>query len=223
MQYFSPDFLQFFKELAANNHKDWFDLNRSRYEREVKTAMQIFVQDLIQEVAKKDKKIKIGPKDAIFRINKDVRFAKDKSPYKLNTSAIISPEGKGDKDYPGLYIELGPEYVRVYQGAYMIETAKLDQLRKYIAKNLSTFNKLVTDKKFMNHFGTILGDQQVRLPKELKEKAEKQPLLLNKQFYWYAELEPEECLKKDFLKKVMKNHEVGKPLLDFITKGLGYK
>ena len=72
MIYFSPDFLQFFKELAPNNHKDWFDLNRSRYEKEVKLPMQIFIQDLINELAKKDKKIKIGPKDAIFRINKDV-------------------------------------------------------------------------------------------------------------------------------------------------------
>lgn len=223
MSYFSPDFLQFFKELAPNNHKDWFDLNRSRYEKEVKLPMQIFIQDLITEVAKKDKKIKIGPKDAIFRINKDVRFSKDKSPYKLNTSAIISPEGKGNKDYPGLYIELGPEHVRVYQGAYMIETAKLDQLRKYIAKNLTAFNKLVMDKKFIKHFGMVLGEQQVRLPKEVKEIAEKQPLILNKQFYWFAEWDAESCLKKDFMKKVITYHETGKPLMEFITKGLGYK
>lgn len=223
MQYFSPDFLQFFKELAPNNHKDWFDLNRSRYEKEVKLPMQIFIQDLIDELAKKDKKIKIGAKDAIFRINKDVRFSKDKSPYKLNTSAIISPEGRADKDHPGLYIELGPEHIRVYQGAYQIETPKLEQLRKYIAKNMTTFNKLVSDKNFKKNFGTIRGEKQVRLPKDLKEKAEIQPLLLNKQFYWFAQLKPEECLKKDFMKTVMKNQEVGKPLLDFITKGLGYK
>lgn len=223
MQYFTPDFLQFFKELASNNRKDWFDLNRSRYEKEIKLPMQIFIQDLINEMAKKDKKIKIGAKDAIFRINKDVRFSKDKSPYKLNTSAIISPEGRANKDYPGLYIELGPEHVRVYQGAYMIDTAKLEQLRKYIAKNLTAFNKLVMDKKFIKHFGVVLGEQQVRLPKELKEKAEKQPLILNKQFYWFAEFEPEVCLKKDFMKKVITYHETGKPLMEFITKGLGYK
>ena len=60
------------------------------------------------------------------------------------------------KDYPGLYIELGPEHIRVYQGAYMIETAKLDQLRKYIAKNLTAFNKLVMDKKFIKHFSCYI-------------------------------------------------------------------
>jgi uncharacterized protein (TIGR02453 family) len=91
MVYFEKDYFEFFKELAANNHKEWFDVNRSRYHSSVKEPFDKFIADLITEVHKIDKKIEIAPKDAIFRINRDIRFSKDKTPYKLNRSAIISP------------------------------------------------------------------------------------------------------------------------------------
>lgn len=223
MTYFNPDFLSFFKELASNNHKDWFDKNRDRYEKEVKSPMQKFVQDLITEMAKKDKSIKVGPKDCIFRINKDIRFSKDKTPNKINTSAIISPEGRKNKDYPGLYIELGPEHLQIYQGAYNIETPQLEILRKYLLKNLAKFNSLVSDKNFKKIYKNVEGEDQIRLPKEIKDKIDKQPLLSKKQFYWGVTLKPEEILKKDLIKTVIKHHEVGKPLVDFLVKGLGYK
>lgn len=223
MPYFTSDFLQFFKELAANNHKDWFDKNRSRYENEVKVPMQKFVQDLINEIAKKDKSVKIGPKDAIFRINKDVRFAKDKSPYKLHTSALISPAGKSEKDYPGLYIELGPEHFQIYQGAYFIETPKLLQLRKYMVKNLTKFNSLTTDKNFKKMYKEIEGEDQVRIPAEFKAAVEKQPLIAKKQFYWGVSLDPETVLKKELIKIIMKHYETGNELVNFLAKGLGYR
>ena len=97
MAYFDTDYLEFFKELAGNNHKEWFDIHRKRYEQSVKIPMQVFVKDLILALKRIDKEIQIEPKDAIFRINRDIRFSKDKSPYKLQSSAIISKYGKKDK------------------------------------------------------------------------------------------------------------------------------
>ena len=95
MQYFIPDFIEFFKELAANNNKDWFDINRKRYTDVIKEPFKKFVLDLIVEVGKVNPKIKdIEPKDCIFRINRDIRFSKDKTPYKMNVSALIAPGGK---------------------------------------------------------------------------------------------------------------------------------
>ena len=114
MTYFSIDFLDFFKELAGNNHKDWFDLNRKRYEANIKKTFEVFITDLITQINKHDEKIEITYKEAIFRINRDVRFSKNKEPYKLNRSAIISPKGKKDKAFPGLYLEMGPEHYRIY-------------------------------------------------------------------------------------------------------------
>ena len=115
--YFSKDFLDFFKELAANNNKDWFDANRKRYDKSVKEPFKAFVADLISESQKIDPSIDIEAKDAIFRINRDIRFSKDKTPYKLDRSAIISAAGRKDHSIPGFYIALGPDKTYLGGGA----------------------------------------------------------------------------------------------------------
>ena len=80
MTYFSTDYLEFFKELAANNNKEWFDRNRKRYESVVRDPFKTFIGQLISEIAKSDSAFDIESKDAIFRINSDIRFSKDKTP-----------------------------------------------------------------------------------------------------------------------------------------------
>ena len=111
---FSPDYLEFFKELAANNHKEWFDQNRKRYESVVRDPFKTFIGQLISEMSKSDPELDIEAKDAIFRINRDIRFSKDKTPYKLYNSALISPSGRKDKNNPGIYLEFSPEKLGVY-------------------------------------------------------------------------------------------------------------
>ena len=138
MIYFEPDYLEFFKELAANNHKDWFDANRRRYETVVRDPFKNFISRLITEMSKTDPDLEIQAKDAIFRINRDIRFSKDKTPYKLNNSAIISKEGRKNKNYPGIYLEFGPEKLAFYGGIYMPDGEQTQKIRtffKTIPKN----------------------------------------------------------------------------------------
>ena len=85
--HFTPDFLNFFMELAPNNNKDWFDNNRDRYKKSVKEPFENFVEKLIKEMKKSEEIMDGRPSDFIFRINKDIRFSKDKSPYKLPRKA----------------------------------------------------------------------------------------------------------------------------------------
>ena len=157
MAYFTPDFLQFFKELAANNNKDWFNENKKRYEREVKKAFELFITDMISRLAKDDKAIQIQAKDAIFRIYRDIRFSKDKTPYKIQASAIITPGGRKDMLTPGLYIELTPEHARAYSGVYMPDKESLYRIRTYISTHGDELRKLLRDKDFVNRFGEIRG------------------------------------------------------------------
>ncbi len=219
MQYFSEDFIEFFKELASNNHKDWFDENRERYATIVREPFKIFVQDLIVKMNEIDSFINIEAKDAIFRINRDIRFAKDKSPYKINRSAIISPNGRKDKTTPGLYFEFTPEHVRIYGGVYQLATAQVTKVREIIAKDLKGFEKLVNDKKFVETYGEIKGEKAKRLPKELKAKAEKQQLLFNKSWYYFTELPPETILREDLADILIETYLIGKPISNFF-KGI---
>ena len=132
--YFTPDFLHFFMELAPNNNKDWFDNNRDRYKKSVKEPFENFVEKLIKELKKTEDVMDGRPSDFIFRINKDIRFSKDKSPYKLQMSAAISKGGKKDMVNIGVYFELGPEHLGVYTGVYMPDKEQIDRIRRHIAK-----------------------------------------------------------------------------------------
>ncbi|MCB0482557.1 MAG: DUF2461 domain-containing protein [Flavobacteriales bacterium] len=220
--YFTEDYLEFFKELAKNNHKEWFDLNRKRYEKSVKAPFQSFISDLILMLKKEDLEIEVEPKDAIFRINKDIRFSKDKTPYKLSCSAIVSPGGKKNKEVPGIYIEAGPEDFRIYGGVYMLSPSNLNDLRFHIAANSEEFNKLISDPKFKKQYGEIQGDKNKRIPTDLVEAGEKQPLIYNKSFYFFVKLPAETILSSQLLSTVLDYYQTGKPLGLFIRKAIHY-
>lgn len=220
-KYFTKDFNQFFIELAPNNNKDWFDIHRERYYKSVKFPFEKFVQDLITSVQKSDKEIKVGPKDCIFRINRDIRFAKDKIPYKMNTSALISPNGRKDMMAPGFYFEFGPEKIAVYGGLYMLDSASLLRVRNYIAKHLNEFNKLISDKQFVKTFGHLQGETSSRINKELKPAAEKQPLLMQKQFYFGTETSASKIASADILKTMLEYYKIAQPLNLFFRKAIG--
>ena len=203
MKYFSSDYLEFFKELAPNNNKDWFDKNRKRYIDSVKEPFKKFVTDLIQEISKVDDEVQIEAKDAIFRINRDIRFSKDKTPYKLNNSAIISKMGRKDKNYPGIYIEFSPDKLRFYSGVYIPDTKQIQKIREAIINKGDEFNRILNDKDFQSKFGEIRGDKNKRIPKEFRELAKTQPMLFNKQWYYFAELPPKIILQDDLMHTVL--------------------
>lgn len=221
MAYFTQDYLDFFKELAANNHKDWFHENKKRYEKSVKEPFNVFVQDIIDSTAKIDDRFAGQAKDAVFRIYKDVRFSKDKTPYKLQSSALIAPGGrKLGMGTPGMYLELGPEHFRFYSGLYMLEKDVLQRVREYIMSNSNQLDKLLAEKQFVENFGELRGEKNKVLPKEFKEAAEQQPLLFNKQFYFFATLEPETVLRDDLADVVMEHFAASQPMRKFLTSAI---
>ena len=210
----------FFKELAANNHKEWFGANRKRYEKEVKEPFKKFIGAVIEEIHKTEPELLIEPKDCIFRINRDIRFSKDKTPYKTNVSAVISPGGRKDMSTPGLYMELGPERFAIYGGLYMPDTKLLKQVRTYIANNLVNFKQAYQDKVFVAHYDQIHGEQNKRIDKEFREVAEMEPLLYNKQFYYYAVLPEKEVEADNLLDNVMNYYEAAKPVREFLRSAV---
>jgi len=219
MKHFTPDFLEFFKELAPNNNKDWFDENRKRYENTVKEPFKTFVKNIIEKLTLTDGSFEgLEAKNCIFRINRDIRFSKDKQPYKLQVSAIVSQGGKKNKSGSGVYFELGPERLRVYGGIYEIEKDDLLELRKGITENLSEFKLLYTEPKFKKMYSELRGAKNKILPKELKEYGNIEPLIFNKQFYFFTEFTPETILFDNLDELIIDCYKVGKPIQDFFNK-----
>ncbi|HPF90278.1 MAG TPA: DUF2461 domain-containing protein [Flavobacteriales bacterium] len=211
MAWFTNDFNGFFKDLAKNNNKEWFDLNRRRYEAKVKEPFTAFVAEAIKRIGTYDKDVRIEPKEAIFRINRDIRFSRDKTPYKLNASAIISPAGRRDHATPGIYFELGPESVKFYGGAYQPEKDQLERIRTAIMRDPKGFRKAIENKSFTALFDGVQGDANKVLPKEFKEAAMKEPLIANKQFYVGAELPAKLVAQPELMDRLMEHYLAIRP------------
>ena len=216
MAYFTKDVLKFLKDLDKNNNRDWFNANKDRYVEHIKEPFEAFIQVMIDEMQKLDRNVLITPKDAIFRIYRDTRFSKDKTPYKTYISAIVSGGGRKNRSSPGVYLQFSAEDAKIYSGAYELDKNGLQNVREGIASNLKEFDKLINDKKFKNKFGEVQGEKNKRIPKEFQEVAKEQPLIANKQFYYFAKFEPEFILDPKLPKKLMDYYKVAQPLGNFL-------
>ncbi len=222
MSYFNQDFIDFLMELTKNNNREWFHENKKRYGKSVKQPFAGFVEEMIARIQSDDSRVMIAPKDAIFRINRDIRFTKDKTPYKTQVSALISPAGKKDKIVPGFYFEFAPDEIRVYGGAYSPDKHRLHSIRSCIAGNPDEFNRVISDKKFTEMFGELVGEKHKRLPPEFKAAAETQSLLFNKQLYYGATFDSKELLSNKLPDILMEYYYAAKPMKEFLEKAMGF-
>lgn len=216
--YFTKEFIDFFKELTVNNHKDWFDKNRKRYIQHVKDPFYGFVSDLITEVRKEDDRVNLMVKDAVFRINKDIRFSKDKWPYKLHVASVVSRGGRKNMQIPGIYVHLGIGGCSFGGGSYMPDKERLALIRQKIASNPKAFESLVQETRFQKRFGGLKNaDRNKVLPKEWKEVAQEHPILFNKQFYYMQDYDGEKTLlRDDLLKFTMAHYQDGRAVNHFL-------
>lgn len=218
MHYFNSSFLSFFKELAKNNQTEWFDKNRSVYEKEVKKPFNAFVEEMISRIQAHEPEIQIKPSDAIMRINKDIRFSKDKIPYNTHVSANISVYGKKDKSFPGFYFQLSDQGIQIFGGVYAVENEKLRTIRSYISRNLKAFAAAYNDPAFKDQYGHIQGEANKRIPKELESLVQVEPLIANKQFYFSASLPPDTITSDTLADTLMGFYFAGHKVNDFLRK-----
>ena len=219
MAYFTQDYLDFFRELEQNNHKEWFDENRKRYQKSIKEPFYSFIEDLIFRLNADDPDINMHAKDAVFRVNRDIRFSKDKKPYKIHMGAVVAPGGR-KHHRPGIYFQCNHVDARVYGGTRMLEKEELYGIRQHIADNLNEFDRLINEPAFRKRFPVILGEKNKRLPKEFEEAALTQPVMYHKSIYYFTKLEPEVIVRDDLLDVVMENYFIMKPLKEFFAEVL---
>lgn len=217
MAYFTNGFLDFFLELEENNNKEWFHSNKKRYEEHVKKPMQNFVSDVVAELQKFDSDIFVEPKKCIGRINRDIRFSNDKTPYKIRSFAHITNGEKMDP-LPVIAFQMGAKDLGIMSGFYNPPKERLKSIKENIQSDTDQFQKLYSDKDFMETFGTIQGEAFKRIPPEYKETHEKEPLIANKQFYFVKEFAPDVILTDDMLPLVITYWKAAKPLNDFLLK-----
>ncbi len=220
MQYFTSAFFEFFDELSKNNNKEWFDNNRDRYENNVKEPFKQLVSDLNEKLLKKLPELNREIHRNIFRINRDIRFSKDKSPYKSNVAAVFSRKGTQDTDYPGFYLHIGAKEILVGGGRYEISKEQLAKIRQEIYYNNDSFSKILNEKQFKQKYKSLAGDKNKVLPAEYKEFVNEQPLIANKQFWYYANLTRSDVTGKKFDTLVYSYFAAGMKMNKFLSEAV---
>ncbi|MDQ0067284.1 DUF2461 domain-containing protein [Chryseobacterium lathyri] len=216
MNIIKPETLTFLKDLTVNNTREWFNENKALY-----TAAQenviAFLDGLIKEMSGFDEALgKIDGKKSLFRIYRDTRFSKDKSPYKTNFGASLGM-GKGSQK-GGYYLHLEPGKSFLAGGIYMPESSVLKEVRKEISLYGDDFLKIINQKEFKKHFAELDQDDKLKkIPQGFEKEDPMGEYLKLKNFIVVYTMKDEEILDKNAIKNMTKIFKLMKPFNDFLN------
>lgn len=211
----------YLKKLKKNNNKEWFDKNRKEYD-EAREEFTKLIEEVLLATVKFDKAVGgLEAKKTLFRINRDIRFSKDKTPYKTNFAADISPGGKNSMR-AGYYISASPGKTYLAGGSYMPMPDKLAAIRQEIDYNFKDFKKILSHKDFKKHFKGKLSDEEklVNPPKGYEKDNPALEYLKFKHFIVYCEV-PEKIVQgPKFAKHCAEVFKAMHPFLVFLRKAM---
>jgi len=212
----------FLKNLKKNNKKEWFDINRGKYE-SAKKDVENLSAEIIKRLSTIDESIAhLQPKDCMFRINRDVRFSKDKSPYKTNMGVYFSKGGKKGNT-AGYYFHLEPGQCFVGGGIYQPGPEELKKVRQEIDYNFKDFTKIIGSKKFKSFYKDLDKSDEFRLsrvPKGYEPDNPAAEYLKLKSYIAFVKLSDADLTSKTLVKKTADAFATLQPLLDFVNESL---
>jgi uncharacterized protein (TIGR02453 family) len=218
----APQTLKFLSGLKKNNNKDWFDKHRVQYEA-ARIDFSNFIQLLIDELQQLDPTITgLSSRDCMFRINRDIRFSKDKRPYKSNFGASIKRGGR-KSGFAGYYFHCEPGQSFAGGGLWMPEAAQLKKLRQEIDYNWEEFQQIIKEKSFKKTFGDLYLGDELRLstmPKGYEKDNPAAAYLKLKCFIAETTFADEELTRSGLHKKTIVAYKALQPLLHFINRSM---
>lgn len=212
----SPKVFDFLKQLTENNNREWFTENKNLYT-ESQENLVLFLEDLIKEMSEFDPELgKIDAKKSLFRIYRDTRFSKDKTPYKTNFGASLGM-GKGSQK-GGYYLHLEPGKSFIAGGIYMPESSVLKTLRKEISLYGKEFLNILNEKEFKKYFPELDQDDKLKkVPQGFEKEDPMAEYLKLKSFIVVYNLSDKEIQDKNASKNLAKIFNAMKPLNDFLN------
>jgi uncharacterized protein (TIGR02453 family) len=215
-----PSTLKFLKDLKKNNNKPWFDSHREEYEK-TKQDFSGFIQLIIDRHSKKDATIgSLKAKDCMFRINRDIRFSKDKSPYKTNFGASINRGGK-KSIFGGYYFHCEPGESFVGGGIWMPMPPELKKVRQEVEYCFDEFKKIIGSKKFKTVYGDLYRGEDSSLskvPQGFEKDSPAADYLKLKSFIAMKNFTEKDILSKNLVAQTLEAFETLQPLLQFINR-----
>jgi uncharacterized protein (TIGR02453 family) len=211
---FPKEGLDFLRGLKRNNRRPWFQKRKDDYEQYVKAPMVEFVMALAHDLPPE---YVADPAKSIFRIYRDVRFSKDKSPYKTHAAAHFPPRGKPRGLGAGLYFHISPDEVWIGGGYYAPTPQEALAVRTRIAERPRALENIVGSPEFRKRFGKLEGAKLTRVPRGFLSDHPAAEWLKHKQWIAGAELKPEAATGPKFYDTLLAHFRAALPLLQFLN------
>ena len=218
--YFSGEAIKFLRGLKRNNDRLWFEARRGVFEKELKEPMLKLIGEVNDAMGEFAPMHVRPPQKIMMRIYRDIRFAKDKRPYKTHASAWWVRDGLQKTSGAGFYFSVSPEEVVVAAGAYMPEREQLLAIRRYLAEHYLEFRAVMKGKKLRSLMEEYDGAPLTRAPKGFPEDHPAIDLLKNKQWAVSARLPVERALKATLVKDVVERFKVAAPMIEMLNAPL---
>jgi uncharacterized protein (TIGR02453 family) len=213
--------LEFLRKLRRNNNRAWFEQHKQEYEELVKLPMQSLIASLQPLVEMFAPEYDLNPRKALFRIYRDVRFSKDKTPYKTHVAAHVVLRGKAKgTEGSGFYLHIEPGNVFLGAGIYMPTSEDLKKIRTAIDEKPEEFLSILKNRLFKKTFTTLEGEKGKRPPQGYRHDHPMLEWLRYKQFYVWLEWPERECYNRVFIKKVARVYKTALPLVRFLNAAM---
>ena len=220
---FSNDFFAFFTDLARNNDREWFAANKDRYRSTVVEPICAFIEAMGPRLANISPHYVADPRPnggSMFRIYRDVRFSKDKRPYKENAACQFRHEAGKDAHAPGFYVHMAPDGVVYGGGTWKPPKPELERIRHAIADDAAGWRRVVGDKALVDCFGAVKGDGLKRPPRGFDPDHPFIEDIKRQSFFAMRHTDAEEAMHPDFADRVEHAFRSASPLMRFLTKAL---
>lgn len=215
---FPKEALQFLRSIEKNNNRAWFGKMKSVYEDSVKAPMLALVEALDQELLDYAPEYITEPNKAVFRIHRDVRFSKNKDPYKTNIAAGFHRQNLGKNDTASFYIHLDAKELFIGAGVYMPIPEHIRMLRHHIAANQIEFREILADNQLRKWMGELQGELMIRPPKGFITGHPAEDLLRRKMYIVWATLPPAAAFTPQLLGEISARFRAATPLVEFLNR-----
>jgi uncharacterized protein (TIGR02453 family) len=220
---FPKDFFAFFRELKANNNRAWFEDNKQRFRDSVQAPMSAFITAMEPRLRKISKNFTADPRPnggSMFRIYRDIRFAKDKKPYKEHAACHFRHALGKDVHAPGFYMHFAPGEVMFGGGLWMPPPDALAKVRGAIAAKPAAWKKVSSDPKFAGHFDGVAGDALTRPPRGFDPEHPFIEDIKRKSFFAMHEADVKLASSAKLVEEVAGTFSAASPLLKFLCNAL---
>ncbi len=224
-RHFSPDLFAFLRDLAANNDRGWFHANKARYEAAVRQPALDFITDFVEPLETLSPHFVADSRTvggSLFRIQRDTRFSKDKTPYKANTGMHFRHERAKDAHAPGYYVHLEPRNCFIGAGLWMPEPKVAQQIRAHIAEHPDEWIAATRSTAFTTHFE--LGGESLKRPPRGIDVDPDDPLMVDlkrKSFIATGSLTQGDVTRTDFADVLAERFRAAGPMMKLVCDAVG--